>query len=87
MKLVDIGNQNCVETYFFSFSGDTNNNDDKPRDKGCRICKEEGHFARDCPEKGEKGDGDGEKKGCFKCGGDHMAADCEQPDVCRKVSL
>jgi len=65
-------------------SGDTNNNDDKPRDKGCRICKEEGHFARDCPEKGEKGDGDGEKKGCFKCGGDHMAADCEQPDVCRK---
>jgi len=25
-----------------------------------------------------------EKKGCFKCGGDHMAKDCEQPDKCRK---
>merc|ERR1711970_909222 len=62
-------------------SGDANNNDSKPRDKGCRICKEEGHFARDCPEKGE---GDGEKKSCFKCQGDHMAADCEQPDKCRK---
>ena len=30
------------------------------------------------------GDGGGEKKGCFKCGGDHMAKDCEQPDKCRK---
>ena len=26
----------------------------------------------------------GEKKGCFKCGGDHMAKDCEQPDKCQK---
>ena len=26
----------------------------------------------------------GEKKVCFKCGGDHMAKDCEQPDKFRK---
>ena len=28
-------------------------------------------------------DEDKAKKGCFKCGGDHMAKDCEKPDVCR----
>ena len=78
------------------------------RDSGCRICKEDGHFARDCPKKGEQGerkkgcfkcgeeghnkadcpkaDEEGEtreRKGCFKCKGDHMAKDCEQPDKCR----
>jgi len=58
-------------------SGDANNNDSAPRDKGCRICKEEGHFARDCPKKGEGGP----KKGCFKCGEEgHNKADCPKED-------
>lgn len=49
-------------------TGDSNNN---VSDKSCRICKEEGHFARDCPKKGEQ------KKGCFKCGEEgHNKADC-----------
>lgn len=53
-------------------SGDANNNS-KSNDKGCRICKEEGHFARECPKKGE----DRPKRGCFKCGEEgHSKADC-----------
>jgi len=57
--------------------GDSNNNDSAPRDKGCRICKEEGHFARDCPKKGEGGP----KRGCFKCGEEgHSKADCPKED-------
>jgi len=49
---------------------DTNNNSNN---KGCRICNEEGHFARDCPQKGERP----QKKGCFKCGEEgHNKADC-----------
>ena len=63
--------------FFLNFSGDANNNDSAPRDKGCRICKEEGHFARDCPKKGEGGP----KKGCFKCGEEgHNKADCPKED-------
>ena len=55
-----------------NFSGDANNNS-KSNDKGCRICKEEGHFARECPKKGE----DRPKRGCFKCGEEgHSKADC-----------
>merc|ERR1711971_605418 len=48
-------------------------NNSKSNDKGCRICKEEGHFARECPKKGE----DRPKRGCFKCGEEgHSKADC-----------
>lgn len=43
-------------------------------ESGCRICKEEGHFARECPSKGE------EK--CFRCQqSGHRIADCDQPDT------
>ncbi len=45
-------------------------------------------MSRECPNAagGDNGGGGagGEKKGCFKCGGDHMAKDCEKPDTCRR---
>ena len=29
------------------------------------------------------GDSGEKKKGCFKCGGDHFAKECDKPDTCR----
>jgi len=49
----------------------------KGKGKGCFICGGE-HFARECPEAGEKGTGKGNGKGCFICGGEHFARECPE---------
>jgi len=56
--------------------GDSNNNDSSVNDdKG----GESGEREND-----DKGGDSGEKKkGCFKCGGDHFAKECDKPDTCR----
>ncbi|KAF1950550.1 hypothetical protein CC80DRAFT_228916 [Byssothecium circinans] len=50
-------------------------------DGACRICSEQGHFARDCPQKPEGGGLTGE---CYNCGQvGHNKADCPNPKVDR----
>jgi hypothetical protein len=45
-----------------------------PSDGGCRICHQEDHFARDCPDRKEN---DG---ACFNCGEQgHNRVDCPNP--------
>ncbi|KAK5120696.1 hypothetical protein LTR85_006054 [Meristemomyces frigidus] len=59
---------------------------DAPQDGGCRICHADGHFARDCPEKGEGGGGENSGE-CYNCGEmGHNKADCPNPAVEREFT-
>lgn len=60
----------------------------------CRICKKEGHFARECPDAGPMRCGNCRKQGhhidecpdplvCPRCQGEHKVRDCSEPMKCR----
>jgi len=68
------------------FGGDDGGAEEKPKNKGCFNCGEEGHRKSDCPNPAKEGGDRPERpKGCFKCGSEeHKASECEKPDVCRR---
>lgn len=56
---------------------------DRPRSNVCYRCNQEGHFAKDCQNPDQRGNGP--RKGCFNCGQDgHIARECQEPQKERR---